>query len=275
MSEKAAVLAIAACLSGGAPALRAAPPPATQAAPATSVSSAPSGAAVHDLLVRADRIRSAWPEAEILLRVTTEKKGGAPSSARVKVLAKGDSSRVEFLEAADRGKAFISAGNDAWLILPTARNPIKVPKSHRLRGGFAAADVSKTRFADDYDAVVERSEACGDGTCHVVRLTAKKGSKPSYPVVRVWVDAKEALYRKAVFLLASGRTAKEVTFDAYRPYSGALSLAKMTISDTLRPGTTVVEYESYEKRTLPAELFDPSAARPATSAGPTASPTSR
>jgi outer membrane lipoprotein-sorting protein len=216
----------------------------------------------HELLVRADRVRNAWPEVVLKLRVTAQSPGGAPSSGEFRVSVKGDRARVEFLDPGDAGKVFLSSANDAWLILPTARNPIKVPKSHRLRGGFAAADVSRTRFADDYDAVLERTDACGDGQCDVIRLTAKKGGSPTYPVVRVWVDAKEGLYRRAVFLLASGRTAKDVTFDAYKPYHGVLSIARMTIADTLRPGTTVVDYEDYEKKPLPDALFDPQAARP-------------
>jgi outer membrane lipoprotein-sorting protein len=124
-------------------------------------------------------------------------------------------------------------------------------------GGFAAADISRTSFADDYESVVERTDACGESTCDVLRLTAKKGKEPTYPVVRVWVDPKDGLYRKAVFLLTSGRTAKDVSFDAYKPYHGVLSVARMTIVDTLRTGTTVVDYLDYEKKTLEDSLFTP------------------
>ncbi len=222
----------------------------------------PAGEDPHALLVRADRVRNAWPEVVLKLRVTAQSPGGTPSSGEFRVSVKGDRARVEFLDPKDAGTVFLSSANDAWLILPTARNPIKVPKSHRLRGGFAAADVSRTRFADDYDAVLERTDACGERQCDVIRLAAKRGSSPTYPVVRVWVDPKEGLYRRAVFLLASGRTAKDVTFDEYKPYHGVLSIARMTITDTLRPGTTVVEYEDYEKKTLPDSLFDPQSARP-------------
>src|SRR5262249_22037851 len=135
-----------------------------------------------------------------------------PSSGEFRVLARGfDESRIEFLGKADAGKLLITRGDDAWLVLPTARNPIRVPKAHRLSGGFAAADVSRTRFLDDYDAALERTETLDGRECAVLRLTAKKGRSPTYPVARVWIDSKEGLYRKAVFLLASGRTAKDVS----------------------------------------------------------------
>ena len=47
-----------------------------------------------------------------------------------------------------------AVARDAWLVLPGARNPIRVPRSYRVTGGFAVADVARTRFVDDYDAVV-------------------------------------------------------------------------------------------------------------------------
>lgn len=225
----------------------------------------PAAAAQDDaaaLLAAADRIREPWSEATITLRVTTSKKDAPPATATVEVDVKGfDKARIRFTGKGDEGKSVILNGKEAWLVLPGTRNPIRVPKSHRLAGGFAAGDVARTRFLEDYDAVVEREDTLPTGPAAVIRLTAKKGKSPSYPVIRLWVDRKERLYRKATFLLASGRTAKETTFDAYAPVRGTLSLAKMTIADVLRPGTTTVEYLDYEKRAHPDEIFVPSGAR--------------
>jgi len=215
------------------------------------------------LLARAERVKDAWPEVVITLRVTTTKSGAAPVGGTFSVEAKGrDKSRIRFLNPSDAGKSVVQVGDDVWLVLPNTRNPIRVPKSHRLEGGFAASDMARTRFAEDYDAVVERTDVLDGRSCAVLRLTAKVGKSPSYPVVRVWVDEKEGLYRKAVFLVSSGKTARETTFDEYRPYHGVLSLAKMTIVDTLRPGVTVVDYLDYEKKSLPDSTFEVRPARP-------------
>ena len=209
------------------------------------------------LLARADRVKAAWPEVVLSLRVTTTKPGVPPVTGAFTVEAKGrDKSRIRFLNPSDAGKSVVQVGDDVWLLLPNTKNPIRVPKSHRLEGGFSAADMSRTRFAEDYDAVVERSDVLNGKSCVVLRLAAKAGKHPSYPVVRVWIDEKEVLYRRAVFLVASGKTARETTFEEYRPYHGVLSLAKMTIVDTLRPGTTVVEYLDYEKRAIPDSTFE-------------------
>lgn len=212
------------------------------------------------LLRRADRVKDAWTEVVLTLRVTTARPGEAPAVGTFRVEAKGRDSRVTFQSAADAGKSVVSRGADSWLILPNARNPIRIPRSQRLAGGFSAADMSKTRFAEDYDAVLERTDVLDGRPCSVLRLAAKKGHAPTYPVARVWIDGKEGLYRKAVFLVASGKTAKETTFDEYRVVKGTLSLSKMTIVDALRPGTTVVEYLDYEKASLPDAIFEPKAA---------------
>src|SRR5512144_572144 len=176
---------------------------------------APSGEATA-LLARAERVRTAFPEGVLTIRVTSTAPGQSAKSGMFEVAVKGrDRSRLKFLDAEDRGRVVVSVGNESWLLLPTTKNPVRVPASHRIRGGLAVADVARTSFADDYEAVVEREDDVDGRHCSVLRLTAKKGASASYPVIRVWVDEKEGLYRKAIFLVASGRTAKETTFDAY------------------------------------------------------------
>lgn len=207
-------------------------------------------------LRKADQVRGAWNEALLKLRVTTSKPGAPPSSKLIEVWVKGnDRARIVFADPKDAGKLVVSKGDESWLVLPGTKNPIRIPRRHRVTGGFAAADVSKIRFAEEYDGVVEREDVLDGRPCEVLRLAAKAGRKPSFPVVRLWIDRKEGLYRKVVFLVASGKTAKETTFDAYRTYRGILSVERMTIVDALKPGTTVVEYLDYEKRPVSDDLF--------------------
>jgi len=212
------------------------------------------------ILARADAPRTALSEARMKLRVTTSRTGAAAFAGEFAVLVKGpEKIRIEFLAPEDRGKILLVNGKDAWLVLPGTRNPIKVPRSHRVTGGFAVADVARTRFVDDYDAVVERLETLGGRTCDVLRLTGKKGRDPAFPVLRVWIDREEGRTRKVVFLLPSGKTAREATFDEWGTLRGVPTVTRMTIVDTLRPGTTVVDYLDAEKATLDDALFVPPA----------------
>jgi outer membrane lipoprotein-sorting protein len=222
---------------------------------------APAGDAAA-LLARAERVRAAFPEGVLTIRVTSSAPGQPARSGTFEVAVKGrERSRLKFLGTEDEGKYVVSVGNESWLLLPTSKNPIRVPASHRIRGGLAVADVARTSFADDYDAVVEREDDLDGRHCAVLRLVAKKGASASYPVIRLWVDEKEGLFRKAVFLVASGRTAKEATFDGYETRKSTLVLSKMTVIDSLRTGTTVVEYLDYDRRQVPDAFFDPKTAR--------------
>lgn len=212
------------------------------------------------LLERADAPRTALSEARLKLRVTTSRKGAGSFSGEFAVLVKGpEKIRIEFLAPEDRGKLLLVNGKDAWLVLPGTMNPIKVPRSHRVTGGFAVADVARTRFADDYDAVVERTETFLGRVCEVLLLRAKKGRDPAFPVLRVWIDREEGRTRKVVFLLPSGKTAREATFDEWGTLRGVPTVTRMTIVDALRPGTTVVDYLDAEKVALDDALFVPPA----------------
>lgn len=210
------------------------------------------------ILARADAPRTALSEARMKLRVTTSRTGAAAFAGEFAVLVKGpEMIRIEFLAPADRGKLLIVNGKDAWLVLPGTKNPIKVPRSHRVTGGFAVADVARTRLVDDYEAVIERSEEFGGRSCDVLRLTGRKERDPAFPVLRVWVDREEGRTRKIVFLLPSGKTAREATFDEWGTLRGVPTVTRMSIVDALRPGTTVVDYLDAEKATLDDALFVP------------------
>lgn len=212
------------------------------------------------ILARADAPRTALSETRMKLRVTTSRTGAAAFAGEFAVLVKGpEKIRIEFLAPADRGKLLLVNGKDAWLVLPGTKNAIKVPRSQRVIGGFAAVDVARTRFVDDYDAVVERTETFGGRLCDVLRLTGKKGRDPAFPVLRVWIDREAGRTRKVVFLLPSGKTAREATFDEWGTLGGVPTVTRMTIVDALRPGTTQVEYLDAEKAQLPDALFDASA----------------
>lgn len=219
--------------------------------------SAPPDAAA--ILARADKPRAALQEARMKLRVSGSQPGGKGSfRGEFAVLVKGSEKlRIEFLAPEDAGKHLIVNGKDAWLVLPGTRNPIKVPRSHRVTGGFAVADVARTRFVEDYDATVERSEELAGRTCDVLLLRARKGRDPAFPVLRVWVDREEGRTRKVVFLLPSGKTAREATFEVWGEIRGIPTVTRMTIVDALRPGTTVVEYLDVEKAKLDDVLFVP------------------
>jgi hypothetical protein len=208
------------------------------------------------ILARVDRSRSAWPEAVFRLKVTVARPGEEARAGLFLATVKGTKLRVDFLDAGEEGKAFVSLGDEAWFVMPRARAPVKVPKSARLTGGFSAAELMRTRFDEEYEGVVERSDVLDGRECDVLRLAARPGRSPAWPLARLWVDRREGLLRRAVFLVASGKTARDVAFEGWREWGGLPAPSRLTIVDTLRAGTTIVEYLSAERREVPDSAFD-------------------
>ncbi|MCK6684754.1 MAG: outer membrane lipoprotein-sorting protein [Thermoanaerobaculia bacterium] len=250
MFERIAALSLLATLL--APSLAGVPPG------ASSQSGSQEAASGRDLIARADQVRTFWDEAALKVRVTAETPGKPVQAGEFAVYVKGkDLSLVWFLGAEKDRKALVTKGEDAWLLLPKTQNAIKVPKSHRVAGGFSVSDAARVRFSEDYESTFERK----DGDLEVYRLISKEGLKLQFPIIRLWVDAKEARFHRTEFLLSSGRKAKEITFDAYALFGGKPGISKMTIVDVLKPGKTVVEYLEYERVSLPDAFFDREAVR--------------
>jgi outer membrane lipoprotein-sorting protein len=206
-----------------------------------------------EVIAKADRVRTYWEEAVLTVKITAETPGKPVQTGNFNVFVKGrDLSLVWFVGPPEDRKAIVTKGDDIWLLLPKTQNAIKVPKSHRVAGGFSVSDASRVRFSEDYDALLERR----DGELDVYRLMAKAGLKLQFPIIRLWIDPKEGLFRKTEFLLSSGRKAKEISFDAFALFGGKQAISRMTIVDVLKPGKTTVEYLKYEKVSLPDSFFD-------------------
>jgi hypothetical protein len=82
------------------------------------------------------------PLADVLAEIKGDKKGAGAA---------------EVAPPADAGKSVVQVGDEVWLVLPNTKNPIRVPKSHRLKGGFSAADMARLS-KDDPQADSFRSE---------------------------------------------------------------------------------------------------------------------
>jgi Outer membrane lipoprotein-sorting protein len=102
-------------------------------------------------------------------------------------------------------------------------------------------------------------EPCGEPAqpCRVLDITATTRTAP-YASGILWIDG-DGLLRKAVYALASGKLAKEITY-RYRDNLGQLEPSGMTLVDLLMPSgnaKTVLEIVSRRLAQHPAAMFDP------------------
>ena len=88
-------------------------------------------------------------------------------------------------------------------------------------------------------------------------MSATSRSAP-YAAGTLWIDG-EGLLRKAVYSLASGKPAKQITY-RYVDRDGRLVPAGMTLLDLLLPDNTArtsLEYLDQRPAEHPASTFDP------------------
>ena len=220
---------------------------------------------VQGWLAGIDATRNAFEEAVITAHAA-QLVGGVeqPGAADFDIYTKGrDRGLIVFRGGKNSGRKILTNGEKMWLLVPGASNPLPITPNQRLLGGASMGDVARLRFAEDYTATVRPASETVDGkSCRVLDLTAKS-PKASYPKVILWYDPAAKLPAKVVFLLPSGKEAKEVAFTGFGTSHGRRIVSRMDIRDLLgRDSNTVtrLEYRDYRPAKLPDSIFTPEGA---------------
>ena len=226
--------------------------------------SAQTPAEVHSWLVEVDARRNAFDEAVISARATQLTGGQAQGSANFDIYTKGrDRGLILFRGGKNSGRKVLTVGNRMWLLVPGASNPLPITANQRLMGGASMGDVARLRFAEDYDAVARPGTDTVNGKAtRVLDLTAK-APRAEYPKVTLWYDPAAKLPAKVVFILSSGREAKEVVFSKFTSSRGKTIVSEMEIRDLLagdRSTVTRLEYLDYKPAKLDDKIFTPEGA---------------
>ncbi len=231
---------------------------------ASAVARAQTPAEVKSWLLAIDATRNAFEEAVITARATQVVNGAARGSADFDIYTKGrDRGLIIFRGGKNNGRKILTSGEHMWLLVPGATNPLPITPNQRLLGGASMGDVARLRFAEDFQAVARPgSEVVNGRECRVLDLQARS-AKAAYPRVVLWYDPAARLPAKVLFLLPSGKEAKEVTFSSFRSSQGKTIVSQMDIRDLLArdAGTmTRLEYRDYKPARLPDSIFTPEGA---------------
>lgn len=178
------------------------------------------------LLAKVDRLRN--PLAECSMQMDL-KAGSLEQSWSVAVRGNGDA-RVEGLSKKEKGRAVLVLGDDMWLLLATAKRPIKVSPQQRMMGPASGGDLARTRFAADYEPRALAEESLDGVPCWRLELEAKRPAI-SFRRARLWVAKAGERPLKAEFLLVSGKLSKTVHFGAIGSALGRPVLEAMTVED--------------------------------------------
>lgn len=213
------------------------------------------------LLKQADAPRQAFLHSTLRVRVTFTSKDGTPQTGEFDVYLGNEAQQlVVFRDKRNRGRKFLTAGDKTWLIVPGSKNPIAVTANQRLLGASSFADIARVRLSRDYTGVLRPGiEACGEPAqpCRVVDISATVKTAP-YATGTLWIDGSGYL-RKALYKLASGKPAKEITYQ-YRDSNSGTVPASLTLTDLLsvgNSGKTTLEYLDHRPTQHPPATFDP------------------
>ncbi len=225
---------------------------------ATALATEPDSAG---LLAAVDAPRQTFLHSSVRVRATTEQPEQAPLTGEFDLhLGSEDQQLVVFRDKRNQGRKFLIVGDKAWLIVPGSKNAIAVTPNQRMLGAMSYSDIARVRLATDYRGELRPgTEPCGEPAqpCRVMDITAQVKTAP-YASGVLWIDD-DGLLRKAVYALASGKPAKEITY-RYAERDGRIEPSGVTLIDLLFPeqtARTTIEYLERRPAEHPPGTFDP------------------
>ncbi len=213
------------------------------------------------LLASADAPRRAQLHSVVRVRATMQPDDAPAQTGEFDLyLGDEDEQLVLFRDKKNKGRKFLLRGEKSWLIVPGSKNPIAITANQRMLGASSFADLARVRLVQDYTGNLRPDmEPCGQPAqpCHVVDVTATSKTAP-YASGTLWIDA-AGLMQKALYRLASGKPAKEITY-RYRTDNGRTLPVGLVLQDLLlseNSGKTILEYLSSRPTEHPADWFTP------------------
>ncbi len=210
-----------------------------------------------EILEQSDRTRNAWDSYVVRTQILNYEDGKLTEESNFEVSMKGwDKSLVKFLNADVKGQYLLMLEDVMWMYMPNTRKPIRITPLQRLTGNASNGDVARTRYAQDYAAVLKREVTLDGAGCYVLELTAKRDGA-TYHKIDYWVTKEHLQPKKAEIYLSSGKHYKTIFYDAYQETSGKVLLKQMTLIDRLREGgKTIMRLTSYAPQDIPAKYFN-------------------
>ena len=202
----------------------------------------------EEVLKRVDQYRYPWPNFSMEMTLRGDK---VDQQWKVLVRENGDS-RVEGISAKEKGRTVLLLKDQMWLLLPTAKHPVKVSPQQRLLGPASGGDVARFRFYGDYAISEEREDTLEGLPCKRLELKAKRQDL-SYRTAVLWLST-EGAPLKAEYIYASGKAARTVQFG---PLASAHGNQVLSSLELVEPSGMKVElhFSNWKPAQVPDQLF--------------------
>lgn len=155
------------------------------------------------------------------------------------------------------GKKLLMREDDLWFYSPGLKRPTRIGFQQRLTGEVSNGDVSRTNFADDYNATFEATEDLDKIKAHRLLLKANRKGV-TYQQIRYWVSAEsEVLPIQAEFMTDDGKIIKRARYLEPKKVLGRIRVTKCIIEDGLqRAKKSVLVYSKFKLEDFNAGLFN-------------------
>jgi outer membrane lipoprotein-sorting protein len=214
------------------------------------------------MVKNADRARSPIKPFSMNVRITdddgTDKK---TSVYRVQV----KDPRVSLVEQIEperaRGRKLLLKDFDMWLYTPNMKRATRISMEQKLTGEVSNGDLSRTNFAEDYNAKILSEEKINSKTAVKLELLGNNKSV-TYQKIHYWVDKATNAPLKAQFFALSGKLLKEAVYLDLKPELGGKMIHTIRINDALQKSKlsvmtfTAYKFEKYSDAQFSKESLD-------------------
>ncbi len=156
----------------------------------------------------------------------------------------------------NKGRKMLMKDYDIWLFTPNIKKAIRISLEQKLTGEVSNGDISKTNYAEDYDAKVLETKDTPQGKIIKLELLAKN-KKVTYGKIEYYLSAKDYAPLEAVFFAISGKPLKRARFTDFKPVLGETRASKMIIQDYIeKEKESVLVFKDYKKEKLDENIFN-------------------
>ena len=204
-----------------------------------------------DILARADDVRN--PAESYFLRLSLDNGDSDVWDLEVNSNSNRQCLVKTLAPARERGRAMLMVDENMWAYLPNLKRSVRVALNQRLVGQAANGDITRTRWAGDYTAVIEEEGA----TDWRLLLTANKKGL-TYEKIRAWIEKGSFRPLHAECLNLTGHPLKTLTYGKYKDLCGKVRPSEIVVADAVRASDrSIMTIRTMELRKFPDSMFTP------------------
>lgn len=207
----------------------------------------------HEIVHRADLARA--PQGSYSMLAKVQNHDGEVSEYKVSVKNQRVSLVEQLVPERLRGRKLLMLDENLWFSTPNIKRPTRVSFEQRLTGEVANGDLTRTAFAEDYDAVLMGEEKINGEPSYKLHLKANKANV-TYSKIDYFVGKNHFFPLKAQFYALSGKLLKTAIYSDIRAILGHSTITKIVIQDYLQADhKSILTFTNFHRGNMSDALF--------------------